>query len=198
MANTKKDDKHWVFRNFTKSDGLQGEEFNTGAYAKLPDGRLAFGGVNGLNIFNPAEVLAAGFQPNVYITNILIGNQPVVRGDKTDVLDQTIETTKSITLTHLQDILTLEFSSLDFTAPERNKYRYQLAGIDKDWVESGTRRTATYLHLPSGDYTFKVQGSNSQGIWSDKIAELTLQCCRRGGAVGGLMLCMLCCCGFCV
>jgi signal transduction histidine kinase/DNA-binding response OmpR family regulator/ligand-binding sensor domain-containing protein len=174
LADKKKVDKEWVFRNFTKSDGLQGEEFNTGAYTKLPDGQLVFGGVNGLNIFNPSEVLAAGFQPLVYITNILIGNQPVERGDKTDVLKQTIETTKAITLTHLQDILSLEFSSLDFTAPERNKYRYQLEGIDKDWIESGTRRSATYLHLPAGDYVFKVQGSNSQGIWSGNIAELKI------------------------
>ncbi|HQU96487.1 MAG TPA: ATP-binding protein, partial [Saprospiraceae bacterium] len=46
--------------------------------------------------------------------------------------------------------------------------------IDKDWVESGTRRTATYLHLPSGSYVFKLQGSNSQGMWSPKIAELKI------------------------
>lgn len=72
-------------------------------------------------------------------------------------------------------MLTLEFSSLDFTAPGQNKYRYQLVGIDKEWVESGTRRTVTYLHLPSGSYTFKVQGSNSQGIWSDHIAELKIK-----------------------
>ncbi|MFZ1369172.1 MAG: ATP-binding protein, partial [Ferruginibacter sp.] len=75
---------------------------------------------------------------------------------------------------HLQDILTLEFSSLDLTAPGQNKYRYQLVGVDEDWVESGTRRTATYLHLPAGKYIFKVQGSNSQGIWSDKTAELQI------------------------
>ena len=74
----------------------------------------------------------------------------------------------------MQDVLTFEFSSLDFTAPLQNKYRYQLIGIDKEWVESGTRRTATYLHLPSGQYTFKVQGSNSQGVWSDKIQELQI------------------------
>ena len=42
----------------------------------------------------------------------------------------------------------------------------------KDWVESGTRRNATYLHLPAGNYIFKVQASNSQGVWSDKIKEL--------------------------
>lgn len=172
IHSTSKTGDHWQFRNFTKTDGLQDDEFNTGAYAKMDNGNLAFGGVNGLNIFNPAEVLVTGYSPDVFITDILVNNEPLIPNDKTGVLQQSIEQTKSITLNWLQDILTLEFSSLDFTSPGQNKYRYQLAGVDKDWVESGSRRTATYLHLPSGKYVFKVQGTNSQGIWSDKIAEL--------------------------
>ncbi len=174
LLRNKNNKNAWSFRNFSKADGLQDDEFNTGAYAKLPDGRLAFGGVNGLNVFNPKEILTPGFIPNVFITNILVNNQPVTPGDKTEVLQNTIEQTRNITLTHLQDILTLEFSSLDFTTPDQNKYRYKLEGADKDWIESGSRRTATYLHLPPGKYTFKVQGSNSQGTWSDKIGELQI------------------------
>ena len=160
-ANNKGD--HWQFRNFTKSDGLQDDEFNTGAYARLNNGDLAFGGVNGLNIFKPAEALAAGYSPDVFITDILVNNEPLAPNDKTGILQQSIEQTKSITLNWLQDILTLEFSSLDFTAPAQNKYRFQLGGVDKDWVESGNRRTATYLHLPPGKYVFRLQGTNSQG-----------------------------------
>lgn len=164
----------WTFRNFTKANGLQDDEFNTAAYTKLSNGNLAFGGVNGLNIFNPKEILKPGFTPNVFITDILINNQAIAAGDNTAVLKNTIEQSKEITLTYLQDILTLEFSSLDFTASAQNKYRYQLVGVDKDWVESGTRRSATYLHLPSGKYIFKVQGSNSEGVWSDRIAQLQI------------------------
>lgn len=168
------DSSQWKFRNFSKAHGLQDDEFNTGAYARLPNGHLAFGGVNGLNVFDPKEMLNAKFTPDVFITNILINNEPVIPGDKTAVLQSNIEQTKSITLNHLQDILTLEFSSLDFTAPWQNKYRYQLIGVDKNWVESGNRRSATYLHLRAGKYNFKVQGSNSQGIWSEKINELQI------------------------
>jgi signal transduction histidine kinase/DNA-binding response OmpR family regulator/ligand-binding sensor domain-containing protein len=176
LINSKNGNKlNWAIRNFTKEDGLQDNEFNTNAYKKLPDGTLAFGGVNGLNIFNPKEILAKNYKPPVYITNILIGNLPVMPNDKSGVLKNAIEQTSAITLNHLQDILTLEFSSLDFTAPAQNKYRYQLVGIDKEWVESGTRRTATYLHLPAGNYVFKVQGSNSQGMWSNNITQLTIR-----------------------
>ena len=172
-AKEKKDDQP-IFRTFSTSDGLQADEFNTNAFGKLANGDLVFGGVNGINVFNPQKVLSSNYSPNVYITAILIGNKVIAPGDQTGVLKETIEQTASITLSHLQDVVTLEFSSLDFSAPQQNKYRYQLLGIDKEWVESGTRRTATYLHLPAGTYTFKVQGSNSQGIWSDKTVELKI------------------------
>lgn len=175
MSSKKERDKwQYSFRNFNKSLGLQDDEFNTGAFAKLRDGKLAFGGVNGINVFNPKEVLKSGFSPNVYITSILVGNKEVVPNDKTNILSNSIEYTKSISLHHEQDILTLEFSALDFTDPSKNIYRYQLKGIDETWVESGQRRTATYLHLPAGKYTFKVQGSNSQGVWSDQVVSLDI------------------------
>lgn len=163
-----------MFRVFSTIDGLQADEFNTNALAKLSNGKLAFGGINGLNIFDPQKVLSSGFMPQVFITSIQIGNTVLAPGDETGVLKETIEQSSAITLSHFQDVLTLEFSSLDFTAPHQNKYRYQLVGIDKDWVESGTRRTATYLHLPPGDYVFKVQGSNSQSMWSNSVAELKI------------------------
>lgn len=163
-----------MFRVFSTSDGLQADEFNTNAIAKLSNGHLAFGGINGVNIFDPQKVLSSGFMPQIFITGIQIGNKVLTPGDETGVLKETIEQTSAITLSHLQNVLNLEFSSLDFTAPNQNKYRYKLVDIDKDWVESGTRRSATYLHLPPGDYVFKVQGSNSQGMWSNKIAELKI------------------------
>lgn len=168
------DSDPYVIRHFSSADGLQDDEFNTSAYLKMPDGTLAFGGVNGINRFRPEVVLSIDYKPHVFITNILINNEPVKQDPQSGVLKNTIETSTSISLTHEQDILTLEFASLDFTSPKHNLYRYQLIGADENWVESKTRRTATYLHLPPGNYTFRVQGSNSRGIWSPDIAELKI------------------------
>lgn len=173
MGDEQKKD-NWHFRYFTKADGLQDDEFNTGAFAKLPNGQLVFGGVNGINIFEPKAIMAANFTPNVFITNLYVNNQPVTAGDASGVLKKTVEQSDKIELTYLQDILTLEFASLDFTSPAQNKYRYQLIGIDKEWIESGSRRSATYLHLPAGNYIFRLQGSNSQGVWSNKVVELKI------------------------
>lgn len=175
LLNPSGTEPNWQFRNFSKAYGLQDDEFNTAAYVKLPNGNLAFGGVNGLNIFDPKDVLKEGFTPSVFITSILINNNSIEPYDESGILNSRIEQTKKITLSYQQNIVTFEFSSLDFTSPDQNRYRYQMIGIDKDWVQSGTRRSATYVHMPTGSYTFRVQGSNSQGIWSEKITELNIK-----------------------
>lgn len=164
----------YSFRNFSQNDGLQGEEFNTGAYAQLPDGKMVFGGVNGFNILDPEKLLKGSFKPPVRLTRLLVNNREVKPGDETKILQQTINFTDRITLGPDDEILTIEFASLDFAAPERNKYRYQLIGLDNKWVEAGNQRTATFLHFSPGDYTFRVQATNGHGEWSDQIAELKI------------------------
>jgi len=165
----------YMIRSFSPADGLQADEFNSNSFLSLPDGRLLFGGVNGLNIFRPEDVLTEDFQPNVFITKILVNSREVHPDSADAVLANTIETTRAITLTADQDILTFEFAALDFTSPRHNQYRYQLIGADDEWVDAKTRRTATYLHLRPGHYTFRVQGTNSRGIWSPHMAEITIR-----------------------
>ena len=167
--------EEYMIRNFSPEDGLQSDEFNSNSFLSLPDGRLLFGGVNGLNVFLPEEVLTEDFQPNVFITKILVNSREVHPDSTSAVLDGTIETARAITLAADQDILTLEFAALDFTSPRHNQYRYQLIGADEAWVDAKTRRTATYLHLRPGHYTFRVQGTNSRGIWSPNVAELAIR-----------------------
>jgi signal transduction histidine kinase/CheY-like chemotaxis protein/AraC-like DNA-binding protein/ligand-binding sensor domain-containing protein len=161
-------------KNFNKSDGLQESEFNTNAFKTLSDGKLAFGGVNGINIFDPQQILIEEYMPPVFITKLMVDNNEITPLDNTNLLKKDILFTKGIELTHLQDILTIEFASLDFNSPEKNKYRYQLKELDKDWIESGNKRSATYLHLPTNTYTFELQGSNSHGIWNDKTTKLKI------------------------
>jgi two-component sensor histidine kinase len=69
-------------------------------------------------------------------------------------------------LTHTDRFVTFQFSVLDFTYPEKNRFRYKLENFDTVWIDSGTRNSATYTNLPAGDYVFRVQGANSAGIWN--------------------------------
>lgn len=167
-------DAEYSFRTFSKNDGLQDDEFNTGAFLKLPNGHLAFGGVAGTNVFDPKEVLSEQYEPATYITNILVNNELVKTGDSTGILKNTIQSTKSIELSPTDKVLTVEFAALDFTAPDKIRYRYQFTEGNKNgkWLEAGNRSSATFLNLQPDEYTFRVQGSNSQGTWNGPIAEL--------------------------
>ncbi len=157
-----------VFHNYAKSDGLQDDEFNTASFLKLPSGELLFGGVNGLTVFRPADIVgkAAG-APEARLIGLSVNNTPVKAGE--GILQEGIEYTRRLDLTHDQNILTLEFGLTDYRNPAKNRYRYRLAGTDNRWTEAGMNRFANYTHLPDGTYTFQMTGSADGEVWSKPV-----------------------------
>ncbi len=84
-------------------------------------------------------------------------------------INSDISVLDELTLDYLHNNFTLEFSSMEMTAPEKNLYRHKLEGYDQDWIETDYRnRTVTYTNLPAGEYTFKVKASNHHGVWREK------------------------------
>jgi len=75
----------------------------------------------------------------------------------------------SAPLHYQKNILRFSFTAFDFSNPSAIRFRYQLEGLEKNWTTT-TQREANYYKLPPGKYTFKVQASNSKGIWSKEIA----------------------------
>ena len=63
-------------------------------------------------------------------------------------------------------MISFVFSALDYSAPEKNQYRYRLEGFDRDWIHKAQFRQATYTNLPPGSYRFVVQAANNDGIWN--------------------------------
>ena len=148
-------------KRFTVADGLQDNEFNSSSYLKTRNGTLIFGGIKGLTVFHPDSLRFNPFVPQTRIVGLHVNNQPF-----------NISGQSSITLTHDQNLLTFDFASLEFTNPAQNLYRYQLVGVDKDWVPLGNKNNIQFANLAPGTYTFKVLGSNNAGIWSAQPAEL--------------------------
>ncbi len=162
------------FRNYTPADGLQDDEFNQRAYFHSKSGEMFFGGINGMNAFFPDKIVDNSYVPPVMLTDFKLFNKSVPFG-KDSLLQKPIWTTQHITLQHDQNFFSIGFSALSYAAPEENRYRYKLEGLDKDWYEvDATRRLATYTSLPPGDYVFRVQGSNDDGIWNENGASLSL------------------------
>ncbi len=159
-----------ALRNYDMADGLQGNEFTTAGRGAR--GEMFFGGQNGLTAFFPEQIADRPFQPPVVLTDIKLFNRAVeIGGDS--ILHRSIWDTQAISLRYNQNIVSFEFAALGYAAPEHSHYRYMLEGFEQEWNEVGSdRRFVTYTALPPGQYTFRVQGSNDDGIWSEQQAAL--------------------------
>ncbi|MCJ7581043.1 MAG: response regulator, partial [Candidatus Aminicenantes bacterium] len=174
---TEFDPKSHSFNNYDVSDGLQSNEFNFGAYYQNQDGKMFFGGINGLNTFYPDEIRDNPYVPQIAIVDFLIFNESVPIGKREDgrtILNRPITDTDSMKILSKDNVISLEFAALHYALPEKNEYKYMLEGFEKDWNYVGNRHFATYTNLPPGSYIFRVQGSNSDGVWNEEGASLKI------------------------
>ncbi|HXK43323.1 MAG TPA: two-component regulator propeller domain-containing protein, partial [Anaerolineae bacterium] len=150
-----------VFRNYDIGDGLQGAHFFIGAAHRGRSGEMFFGGLDGFNAFYPAQVRDNPYVPPIVLTAFRKFDQVVDLGVP-------LADVKEVTLSYRDNFFAFEFAALDYTDPARNRYAYQLEGFDREWIACGARRYASYTNLPPGQYTFRVKGSNNDGVWNEE------------------------------
>ena len=148
-----------TFRNFDVRDGLPDNECNLGSVHSR-NGRMLFGTVNGAVGFEARQIQQNTVIPPVYLTglNVLEKSRPIPAG--------------TLQLPHEENFLSFEFVALNYDTPEKNQYAFQLVGLDKDWIQAGNRRFASYTDLRPGAYTFRVKASNNDGVWNQAGASL--------------------------
>ncbi len=144
---------------YDTSDGLLDDEFNAGVSIKDRNGLLYFGGQQGVNRFNPRDFVERRVPPPLRLTEVLIHREPVP-------YDPAYVDIPELVLTHEDHSLDVEFSTMDIISPGRSRYKYRLDGFDKDWVDIGTRNSATFTSLPAGEYLLRVIGADSKGVWN--------------------------------
>lgn len=152
------------FKNYGVDDGVLSDAF-TKAVCRTSQGELIFGGKTGFTRFDPVHIEECPYIPPVVLSDFQIFDRPVPLAE---VMGPTTETdTLILSLKYNQNMISFEFSALDFTAPKKNLYRYMLSGFDESWryTDAG-RRFATYTNVPPGRYNFRVQGSNCDGLWN--------------------------------
>lgn len=147
-----------TFKVFSARDGLQSNEFNSGASFKDRAGLMYFGGVHGFNVFDPAQIRDNQTPPPIVVSTFRVFNEPL----PVDLSGNT-----RLEIPYWQNFIAFEFAALDFQDPQKNQYAYQLEGFDPDWIQAGDRRYASYTSLPAGNYTFRVKASNSDGVWNE-------------------------------
>lgn len=161
------------FKNYSLTAGNQGNEFLQNVSHKTNKGEIIFGGIVGFNIFQPKDIVNNGFVPPVYITDFQIFNKSVPIGPQS-ALTKNINEVSKIKLSSDQTVFSFEFAALNYEGTEKNQYAYKMEGFEKDWNYVGSRRTATYTNLDPGEYTFKVKGSNNDGVWNETGASVSV------------------------
>ena len=154
-----------TFMAFSLRDGLQGLEFNSGAACARANGDLVFGGLHGINLFQPDNIGHDSYAPPAAITAVHIGDA------KTDM---PVSAT-GLRMRQGERVVRFEFAALDYAAPTRNRFVYRLDGFDADWIDAGVRHEAVYTNLPAGDYTFQVRAANADGVWNQSPVSLSLR-----------------------
>ena len=126
------------------------------------DGRLWFPTFDGLAVVDPRLARAlAGSAPSPAIEAVFAGDQPVERGEHGFVLAPD------------QRRFTIRYTGVDLRAPEQVRFRYRLEGFDRDWIDAGGARTATYTNVPPGRHRFRLLATSGTGVESATPAEVT-------------------------
>jgi len=156
-----------TFRTYTRVDGLTSNEFNYNASLALKSGEMAFGGLKGVTLFYPDQIPPLRKNPNLVFSGLSINNKP--QEDLTPyVTKQGIDEIRELKVPYDEAIFTFDFTAIEFPYAERIRYRYQMKGWDKSWINAGDARSATYTNLAPGNYTFVVNCSNRDGAWIKK------------------------------
>ncbi|MBX2907494.1 MAG: hypothetical protein KF744_15725 [Taibaiella sp.] len=148
-----------VFKNYSAKDGLQSNEFNSGAYFAGADGTLFFGGISGINWFKPQNIVQNSYLAQPALTGIYVDDTLYAR-------DTTMFISKII-LPYRRNTVSLSFRALEYTLPEQNRYAYKLEGQDNEWVYT-TNDKVRFAKLEPGHYTFLLKVTNNDGLWNER------------------------------
>jgi signal transduction histidine kinase/ligand-binding sensor domain-containing protein len=149
---------------YNKRDGMLNSECNGGgqnAGLRARDGRIWFPTQQGVAVIDPQTIPLNPIPPPVVIESLVIDTK-------------TVDQYKKIEIQPEQSSLEIHYSGLSFINPELVKFKYKLEGLDPEWIDAQTRRTAYYSHIPPGNYTFKVLAANRDGVWNEQGAILSL------------------------
>jgi signal transduction histidine kinase/ligand-binding sensor domain-containing protein len=155
------------FRIFDASDGIPSVRLWAWSRALLKSGDLVFGAGTGVLAFCPDSVKPLSYVPPVFVTGIKLFNKQIDLNTSPELL-------REVAFGYDDNVFSIKYAALSYDMLRHNEYAYKLDGFDKDWIYCGNRQEATYTNLNPGVYTFRVRGSNHDGVWNEAGTSLTI------------------------
>lgn len=143
-----------LWQRFDRRHGLEELEFNGGAALRLSDGRLAFGSIGGV-VLDRARPTRAVEAPALLIRSLRIFEE----GSRTLELEPPPQ---ALVLPATSALLQFHFGVIDPARRADYRLAWRLSGFDRVWTEAGRARTATFSHLPAGNYRFELVATSTE------------------------------------
>jgi ligand-binding sensor domain-containing protein/signal transduction histidine kinase len=161
-----------VYQQYGKGDGLQSIECSGGlqpAGWKTHDGKLWFATLKGVAVVDPKHVPFNFRPPSVAIEETLVDDEPYPLS-----LDQGTGRVRALCVPPGRSRLEFRYTAFSFTAPEKVQFKHRLKGVDRNWIDAGNRRTASYMNVNPGRYELEVAACNNDGVWNNSGATLAV------------------------
>lgn len=149
---------------YGRAEGMLSEEC-TGGFSpsglKTKSGLLWFSTMKGIVVVDPRSREADTAPPKIVLEEVLLDGVP----DSEFHVLATAAASETLHISPGQHRIDFRYTGVRFDSPERVRFRYRLDGLDPDWIEAGTRRSALYNYIPPGYYSFRVAARNADGPW---------------------------------
>ena len=150
--------KHQIF---LESDGLPTLSFNKGAYL-LNNGQVIMATDLGIITFDPDKLIISNSTQKTEITAFNLFDEP---------FNLNIQSGDTIDLSYKNNFFSIDFSTMNFNAPNSGQYSYNISGMGEKWISTNTA-SANFTNLPAGEYIFKVcqKGNENNEEYQAKLA----------------------------
>ena len=147
---------------YTERDGIG--EANGGVQSagmRSADGRLWFPTQEGVAVIDPNARVRSLPRPPLIIEAVRSGASVFAPA-------------AALALDPEQRSFQIDYTAVSFADVDRIRFRYRLAGYDREWVDAGARRSAFYTQVPAGQYRFEVQTRKADEAWPEHSAALSI------------------------
>ena len=163
------------FINFDQSDGLISKEYYSQSSFIDDQNTIYFGGMDGIDLFNPDSLQKEMQQPKLFFTDFRVFNKSISFLNDSNIIDKHISHADNIVLKYHQNSISFHYQGLDLTNSDKITYAYKLDGFDKKWINADQKLEANYTNLEPGKYTFRVKAKYEDGDWGIKEISVELR-----------------------
>lgn len=157
-----------TFKNFSEKDGATASEYDWYGNFRLPDGRMAFAGTDGITVINPKQI-SSNTSATLYFTDIKIN-------EKSLQTNTYIGENNTINLKPNESSFSIDFVGIEYNSPENTKLQYQLQGFDNQWITNKNPATIHFSNIPEGTYNLKIRSVNNNGkVSAEKSLKIVVE-----------------------